>query len=161
GGRGRCGADVARILRRLRRLVAMYGGQPQFVLASATIGNPADLAERLVGQPFSAVEDDSSPRGEKLFVLWNPPLIDEELGLGRSAISETSWLCGRLIESETRTIAFCRTRRAAELVAEFARRELPGSLKRRVKAYRAGYLPEERRALERALSSGELLGVAA
>src|SRR5438552_3074286 len=159
--RGVFGSHVAMILRRLRRLVSRYGGQPQFVLASATVGNPSDLAERLVGLPFSEVADDASPHGEKLFVLWNPPLVDEELGLRRSAISETSWLFGRLVESEIRTIAFCRTRRAAELVAEFARRELPGSLKRRVKAYRAGYLPEERRALERALSSGELLGVAA
>jgi DEAD/DEAH box helicase domain-containing protein len=159
--RGVFGSHVAMILRRLRRLVAHYGGQPQFVLASATVGNPGDLAERLVGLPFAEVTDDASPRGEKLFALWNPPLVDEDLGLRRSAISETSWLLSELVESETRTIAFCRTRRAAELVAEFARRDLPGMLRRRVKSYRAGYLPEERRALERALSSGELLGVAA
>ena len=159
--RGVFGSHVAMILRRLRRLVAHYGGQPQFVLASATIGNPTELAERLVGLPFDQVAEDRSPRGEKLFALWNPPLIDEDLGLRRSAVTETSWLFRQLVESETRTIAFCRTRRSAELVAEFARRELPGILKRRVKAYRAGYLPEERRELERALSSGELLGVAA
>jgi DEAD/DEAH box helicase domain-containing protein len=159
--RGVFGSHVAMILRRLRRLAAHYGGQPQFVLSSATIGNPADLAERLVGLPFTEVDQDESPRGEKLFVLWNPPLVDEELGLRRSAISETSWLLRQLVEAETRTIAFCRTRRSAELVAEFARRELPAILKRRVKAYRAGYLPSERRELERALSSGELLGVAA
>jgi DEAD/DEAH box helicase domain-containing protein len=151
--RGVFGSHVGMILRRLRRLVAHYGGQPRFVLASATIGNPADLAERLVG--------DASPRGEKLFVLWNPPLVDEELGLRRSAITEASWMLRDLVEREVRTIAFCRSRRAAELVAEFARRELPGGLKRRVKAYRAGYLAEERRQLERALASGELLGVAA
>ena len=159
--RGVFGSHVAMILRRLRRLVAHYGGQPQFVLASATIGNPAQLAERLVGLPFTEVAEDASPRGEKLFVLWNPPLVDEELGLRRSAISETSWLLRQLVEKEVRTIAFCRTRRAAELVAEFARRELPAVLKRRVKSYRAGYLPEERRRLERALSDGELLGVSA
>jgi DEAD/DEAH box helicase domain-containing protein len=159
--RGVFGSHVAMILRRLRRMVAHYGGQPQFVLSSATVGNPADLAERLVGLPFAEVTEDASPRGEKLFVLWNPPLVDEELGLRRSAVSETSWLFSRLVQAETRTIAFCRTRRSAELVAEFARRDLPGSLRRRVKSYRAGYLPEERRELERALSSGELLGVAA
>jgi DEAD/DEAH box helicase domain-containing protein len=159
--RGVFGSHVAMILRRLRRLVAHYGGQPQFVLASATVGNPADLAERLVGLPFAEVANDASPRGEKLFVLWNPPLVDEELGLRRSAVTETSWLFSQLVETETRTIAFCRTRRASELVAEFARRDLPGALRRRVKSYRAGYLPEERRQLERALSSGELLGVAA
>jgi DEAD/DEAH box helicase domain-containing protein len=159
--RGVFGSHVAMILRRLRRLVAHYGGRPQFVLASATVGNPADLAERLVGLPFAEVTEDLSPRGEKLFALWNPPLVDEELGRRRSAVSETSWLFRRLVEEEVRTIAFCRSRRAAELVAEFARRELPGALRRRVKAYRAGYLAEERRALERALASGELLGVAA
>jgi DEAD/DEAH box helicase domain-containing protein len=159
--RGVFGSHVGMILRRLRRLVAHYGGQPQFVLSSATIGNPADLAERLVGVPFDQVDRDGSPRGEKLFALWNPPLIDEELGLRRSAISETSWMLRDLVEEEVRTIAFCRSRRAAELVAEFARRELPGVLKRRVKTYRAGYLAEERRRLERDLASGELLGVAA
>jgi DEAD/DEAH box helicase domain-containing protein len=159
--RGVFGSHVAMIMRRLRRLVAHYGGSPQFVLASATVGNPGELAERLVGLPFSEVAEDGSPRGEKLFVLWNPPLVDEELGLRRSAVTETSWLFRRLIESGNRVIAFCRSRRAAELVAEFARRELPASLKRRVKAYRAGYLPEERRELERALAGGELLGVAA
>jgi DEAD/DEAH box helicase domain-containing protein len=159
--RGVFGSHVAMILRRLRRLVAHYGGDPRFVMASATVGNPGELAERLAGVPFSEVVEDGSPRGEKLFVLWNPPLVDEELGLRRSAVSETSWLLRKLVESDTRVIAFCRSRRAAELVAEFARRELPGSLKRRVKAYRAGYLPEERRELERALAEGDLLGVAA
>jgi DEAD/DEAH box helicase domain-containing protein len=159
--RGVFGSHVAMVLRRLRRLVAHYGGQPQFVLASATVGNPVELAERLVGLRFEAVDADASPRGEKLFVLWNPPMIDEEEGIRRSAITEASWLLRRLVEEDSRTIAFCRSRRAAELVAEFARRELPASLKSRVKAYRAGYLPEERRALERALITGEVLGMAA
>jgi DEAD/DEAH box helicase domain-containing protein len=159
--RGVFGSHVAMVLRRLRRLVAHYGGQPQFVLASATIGNPEELAERLVGQPFSAVTEDASPRGEKLFALWNPPMVDEELGQRRSAVAETSWLLQRLVEADTRTIAFCRSRKAAELVAEFARRGLPGGLKRRVKSYRAGYLPSERRELEQALASGEILGMAA
>ena len=134
---------------------------PQFVIASATVGNPTELAERLTGLPFDEVSEDASPRGEKLFVLWNPPMVDEELGVRRGAVSETAWLLKELVESETRTIAFCRSRRGAELVAEFARRELPGPLRARVKAYRAGYLPEERRELERALSDGELLAVAA
>ena len=159
--RGVFGSHVALVLRRLRRLIAHYGGQPQFVLTSATIGNPGELAERLVGLPFAEVSEDASPRGEKLFALWNPPLVDEELGLRRSAVTESSWLFRRLVESDARTIAFCRTRRSAELVAEFARRELPGALRRRVKAYRAGYLPSERRELERGLASGEILGMAA
>jgi DEAD/DEAH box helicase domain-containing protein len=159
--RGVFGSHVAMILRRLRRLAAHYGADPQFVLTSATIGNPSEHAERLVGLTFEAVTEDRSPRGEKRFVLWNPPMVDEELGLRRSAISEAAWLLAQLVEREVRTLAFCRTRKAAELVAEFARRDLPGSLRRRVKSYRAGYLAEERRALERALTEGELLGVAA
>ncbi len=159
--RGVFGSHVAMVLRRLRRLVAHYGGEPGFVLASATIGNPSELAERLTGVPFAQVTHDASPRGEKLFVLWNPPLLDEELGLRRSAVTESSWLLRDLVAQGTRTIAFCRTRRSAELVAEFARRELDPPLRRRVKAYRAGYLPEERRELERALASGDLLGIAA
>ena len=159
--RGVFGSHVAMVLRRLRRLVAHYGGDPRFVLSSATIANPTELAERLVGLPFDEVAEDASPRGERVFVVWNPPLVDEDLGLRASAVSEASRLLARLVEDGTRTIAFCRSRRAAELVAEFARRELPGSLRDRVKAYRAGYLPEERRELERALGSGGLLGVAA
>jgi DEAD/DEAH box helicase domain-containing protein len=159
--RGVFGSHVAMVLRRLRRLAAHYGGNPQFVTASATVGNPTELAERLTGLPFDEVSEDASPRGEKLFVLWNPPMLDEELGVRRGAVSETAWLLKELVESGTRTIAFCRSRRGAELVAEFARRELPGLLRARVKAYRAGYLPEERRELERALSDGDLLAVAA
>jgi DEAD/DEAH box helicase domain-containing protein len=159
--RGVFGSHVAMILRRLRRIVAHYGGEPRFVLTSATIGNPSELAERLVGRPFEAVTEDSSPRGDKQFALWNPPVVDEESGARRGAVSEAAWLVAQLVQNEIRTIAFARSRRAAELVAEFARREVPGAYKRRIKAYRAGYLPEERRALERSLAEGELLAMAA
>src|SRR5438552_14500679 len=142
------GSHVSMVLRRLRRLVARYGGAPRFMLASATIGNPGELAERLVGLSFDEITFDASPHGDKLFALWNPPLVDEESGVRRSAISESSWLLGKLVEQGARSIAFARSRRAAELLAEFARREVPAGLKDRVKAYRAGYLPEERRELE-------------
>jgi DEAD/DEAH box helicase domain-containing protein len=158
--RGVFGSHLAMVLRRLRRLVAHYGGDPRFVLASATIGNPGELAERLVGLPFETVQADASPSGEKLFALWNPPIIDEESGARRSALSEASSLLTELVEDDVRTIGFTRSRKAAELLAEFTRRALPGALKDRVKAYRAGYLPSERRALERALSTGELMAIA-
>jgi DEAD/DEAH box helicase domain-containing protein len=158
--RGVFGSHVSMVLRRLRRLVAKYGGEPRFMLASATIGNPAELAERLVGVPFDEISFDASPHGDKLFALWNPPLVDEESGARRSAISESSWLLGRLVEQGARSIAFVRSRRAAELLAEFTRRDIPPGLRDKVKAYRAGYLPEERRELERALASGELLALA-
>ena len=157
--RGVFGSHVAMVLRRLRRLVARYGGEPRFALASATVGNPAELAERLVGLPFEALTEDAAPRGERLFALWNPPVVDEDTGARRSALSEASWLLARLVEQGVRAIAFARTRRAAELLAEFARRDVALEVRGRIKAYRAGYLPELRRELERALAEGELLAV--
>ena len=158
--RGVFGSHVSMVMRRLRRIVAHYGGDPRFVMASATVGNPAELAERLAGVPFEEVAEDASPRGEKLFCLWNPPLLDEDSGARTSAITEASFLVSRLVETETRTIGFARSRRAAEILAEAVRGKLPPGVADRVKAYRAGYLPEERRALERALAEGELLAVA-
>src|SRR5207237_9325653 len=110
--------------------------------------------------PFEGTSFDASPHGDKLFALWNPPLVDEESGARRSSISESSWLLGKLVEAGARSIAFARSRRAAELLAEFTRREVAPPFKDKIKAYRAGYLPEERRELERSLSSGELLALA-
>jgi DEAD/DEAH box helicase domain-containing protein len=158
--RGVFGSHVSMVLRRLRRLVAHYGGDPRFVLASATIGNPEELAERLVGRPFRALTEDTSPSGEKLFALWNPPILDEDSGERRSALTDASMLMGRLAERGVKSIGFTRSRRAAELLAEFARREVPGGLKSRIKSYRAGYLASERRELERRLMNDELLAVA-
>jgi DEAD/DEAH box helicase domain-containing protein len=158
--RGVFGSHIAHVLRRLRRLVAHYGGDPRFVLASATVGNPSELAERLVGVGFDAVTEDASPAGEKLFALWNPPVIDEESGTRRSALTDASALMARLAEAGVRSIGFTRSRRAAELLAEFTRRELPGGLRDKVKSYRAGYLAEDRRELERQLAEDELLAVA-
>jgi DEAD/DEAH box helicase domain-containing protein len=162
--RGIFGSHVANVLRRLRRIAARYGSEPLFVTASATIGNPAELAERLTGLPFDAIAEDSSPRGAKHFALWNPPVTDDVSGARRSANAEASELFSALIEEEVRTIAFAKSRKGAELVATFARDRLDKprpDLADRIAAYRAGYLPEERRALERALVDGELLGVAA
>ena len=158
--RGVFGSHVAMVLRRLRRLVAHYGGEPRFVLASATIGNPSELAERLVGVPFDAVTEDASPSGGKVFALYDPPVIDEESGARRSALTDASGIMARLAEDGIRSIGFARSRRAAELLAEFTRRELTGELRRRVKSYRAGYLPEDRRRLEHELAEGELVAVA-
>ena len=158
--RGVFGSHVAHVLRRLRRLIAHYGGEPRFVLASATVGNPAELAERLVGVPFAAVTEDRSPAGAKLFALLNPPVIDEESGARRSALTEASYLVARMASEGVKSIGFTRSRRAAELLAEFARRELDAELRPRVKSYRAGYLAEDRRELERQLASDELIAVA-
>jgi DEAD/DEAH box helicase domain-containing protein len=202
--RGVFGSHVSHVLRRLRRAAARYGGSPTFVLASATSGDPADAASRLIGLPVTAVTEDASPRGGVTFALWEPPLqpASPELpavpsprsaaaasaaadsasadagsassadpaGLAfdvpqvrRSALRETADLLTNAVVDGTRTLAFVRSRRGAELVAAIARRQLneavPG-LGERVAAYRAGYLKEDRRAIERALLTGELLGLA-
>jgi DEAD/DEAH box helicase domain-containing protein len=161
--RGVFGSHVAAIVRRLRRLAGRYGASPVFVLASATLGNPAELATRLVGQPVDAVTEDGSPRGPVAFALWEPPLLDEATGLRRSANTETAAWLAAAVEAGVRTLCFTRSRKSAELVATFARRrvaQLDRRLAGRVRAYRAGYLAEERRELERGLVSGRLLGLA-
>jgi DEAD/DEAH box helicase domain-containing protein len=167
--RGVFGSHVALLLRRLRRVCAKYGASPVFVLASATVSEPEVSASRLVGLPVVPVTDDASPHGATEFALWEPPLQHTGLGEGgapvrRSAGAETGELLADCVAEGARTIAFVRSRRGAESVALGARRALQEavpSLVPRVAAYRAGYLPEERRVLERRLQSGELLGVAA
>jgi DEAD/DEAH box helicase domain-containing protein len=167
--RGVFGSHVAQVLRRLRRVCARYGAQPVFLLASATVSEPAASASRLVGLPVTAVTDDASPRGTTEFVLWEPPLMPGQSGehgapVRRSATAETGDLLADLVVEGARTIAFVRSRRGAEAVAVNARRALAEAapeLTGRLAAYRSGYLPEERRELERRLQSGDLLGVAA
>ncbi|MET7656818.1 DEAD/DEAH box helicase, partial [Streptomyces sp. NPDC005486] len=166
--RGVFGSHVAQVLRRLRRLCARYGASPVFLLASATAAEPAVAAGRLTGLPVVEVADDASPRGELVFALWEPPLTEMvgEKGapVRRTATAETADLLTDLAVQGVRTVAFVRSRRGAELIAVIAQErlaEIDRSLARRVAAYRGGYLPEERRALEQALHSGELLGLAA
>ncbi|MFC0005067.1 DEAD/DEAH box helicase [Micromonospora siamensis] len=172
--RGVFGSHVAHVLRRLRRQCAKYGraGGPTFVLASATSGDPATAAGRLTGLPVTAVTEDTSPRGGVTFALWEPPLLPaadssspeaDLLQVRRSALRETADLLADTVAEGVRTLAFVRSRKGAEVVAASARRALdeavPG-LGERVAAYRAGYLREERRELERALLHGDLLGLA-
>ncbi|HEX2073032.1 MAG TPA: DEAD/DEAH box helicase [Geodermatophilus sp.] len=166
--RGVFGSHVGHVLRRLRRICRRYGADPVFVLASATVADPAEAAARLIGAPVVAVTEDGSPRPGAAFALWEPPLTERtgEHGapLRRSAAADAATLLADLVERGARTLAFVRSRRSAESVADQARRILAeggrGDLVRRVDSYRGGYLPEERRELERALSAGDLLGVA-
>ncbi|MGW2258974.1 DEAD/DEAH box helicase [Streptomyces sp. NPDC001780] len=166
--RGVFGSNVAQVLRRLRRVCARYGAHPVFLLASATAAEPAVTAGRLTGLPVHEVADDASPRGELVFALWEPPLTELHGEKGapvrRTATAETADLLTDLTVQGVRTVAFVRSRRGAELISVIAQERLAQvdrSLPRRVAAYRGGYLPEERRALENALHSGELLGLAA
>ncbi|MEU4830542.1 DEAD/DEAH box helicase [Streptosporangium sp. NPDC023615] len=173
GYRGVFGSHVAQILRRLRRICARHGSRPTFLLSSATASEPEVFAMRLTGLQMAAVTTDASPRGATTFALWEPPLTDlrGEGGapIRRPATAESADLLADLVASEVRTLAFVRSRRAAESVALTTRARLqdlvvgagaPADLPGKVDAYRAGYLAEDRRALERALRSGELLGLA-
>ncbi len=166
--RGVFGSHVALVIRRLRRLARLYGSDPVFILASATVADPAGAAQRLTGSPVVAVSRDCSPRPGADFVLWEPPVTsstDGENGapVRRSAPNEAAAMMADLVSAGARTLTFVRSRQAAEQTALTARRRLESTdpaLAGRVAAYRGGYLPEERRELEKALGSGALLGVA-
>ncbi|MUN38077.1 DEAD/DEAH box helicase [Actinomadura litoris] len=167
GYRGVFGSHVAHVLRRLRRLCARYHAHPTFVLASATTSEPASAASRLTGLDVVAVDDDASPRGPATFALWEPPLTELRGERGapvrRTATAEAGDLLADLVVEGVQTLAFVRSRRGAESVALGAKRalhEVSPDLADQVAAYRAGYLPEERRALEAALRSRDLVGLA-
>ncbi|MEE1621345.1 DEAD/DEAH box helicase [Zafaria sp. J156] len=165
--RGVFGSHVANLMRRMRRICAHYGADPVFIGASATSAEPAASFGRLIGAPVHAVTTDFSPHGETAVALWEPPLTEFKGENGaprrRTSVAETSDLLANLVSSHVRTIAFIKSRRGAETISTIAQRlvdEVDPSLRGRIAAYRSGYLPEERRGLERQLRSGELLGVA-
>ena len=159
--RGVFGSHVANVLRRLRRLAEAYGTKPRFVLTSATIANPLSLAEELTGLEFDLVDRDGSERGKREVVMCNPPLIDERTMRRASSLGEAATLFADLVAAEVRTICFARSRRAAELIYQFARKRLEENTEHasRITPYRAGYTPQQRREIERDLASGDLLGV--
>ncbi|HEY6053979.1 MAG TPA: helicase-related protein, partial [Gaiellaceae bacterium] len=157
--RGVFGSHVANVLRRLRRLARVYGSEPQFLLASATISNPGGLAESLVGAPATVVSEDGAPRTDRTVCLWNPPLLDEELGVRASALAEAARLQADFVRRGLRTLTFAKSRKAAELIHRFTAERLGDAS--RLSPYRAGYTPAQRREIERRLAEGELLGVSA
>ena len=159
--RGVFGSHVGNVLRRLRRMARVYGADPQFLLASATIANPAQLGRALVGVDFTVVEDDAAPRAERTIALWNPPLLDDELGVRASALGEASRLMAQLVERGLRTLCFAKSRKSAELIHRFTLDRLGQEYRDRLSPYRAGYTPAQRRQIEQRLAAGELLGVSA
>jgi DEAD/DEAH box helicase domain-containing protein len=159
--RGVFGSHVANVLRRLRRLCTFYGSAPQFICCSATITNPQEHAQNIVGLPFEAIVEDGSPHGEKYFTFWNPPVVDEAKTSRRSANSEAAFLLGELVQKEIRSLVFASTRKLTELIYLYTQGQLPSSLKAKISPYRAGYLPEDRRRIERQFFNGELLGLVA
>jgi DEAD/DEAH box helicase domain-containing protein len=157
--RGVFGSHVAAVLRRLRRVVMLHGGDLRFVLTSATIANPQELAESLTGLPFVLVDNDGASTGERRVIFRNPPLLDKEKGERRSLLTEGALVFATLVSQGVRTIAFARTRKAAELIYRYAADRLGVDGARRISPYRAGYTPRERREIEGRLFRGDLLGV--
>src|ERR687884_264922 len=151
--------DEAHVLRGLRRVAMLHGGDPKFVLTSATIANPQELAESLTGLPFSLVDNDGASTGERRVIFRNPPPLEKQKGERRSLLTEGALVFANLISQGIRTIAFAKTRKGAELIYRYAADRLGVDLARRISPYRAGYTAKERREVEGRLFRGELLGV--
>ncbi|MCA9152561.1 MAG: DEAD/DEAH box helicase, partial [Planctomycetales bacterium] len=162
--RGILGAHVACVLRRLLRVCQHYGSHPVFLAASATIANPGELTARLLGRDVQVIDNDGAPRGTKYFVMWNPSPADKDSLARRSATDDAVWLMSTAIQRDGQALAFTRTRQAAELVNRYTQdylREQHSPLVDTMRAYRGGYLPQERRQIEQDLFAGRLRGVAA
>lgn len=161
--RGVYGSHLANLLRRLRRIAEFYGSKPQFICCSATIANPKELAEAITGEPFTLVDRNGAPSGEKFFVLWNPPYVNQALGIRRSYIKESRRIAQESVERGQQTLVFCNNRLATEILVKY----LKDSLERgqyppeTVRGYRGGYLPRERRDIERKLRDGDIKAVVA
>jgi len=160
--RGVFGSHVANVLRRLRRIAAIHGSEPRFLLASATIANPIELAEKLTGHgDFNLIDQDGAPRAARQIAMWNPPLLDEELGIRGSALYEAAEVFAELVTAGAKTICFMKSRKGVELILRHARDRLDPQTADLIAPYRGGYTPQQRQDIQRRLSAGELLGVVA
>ena len=159
--RGVFGSHLANLIRRLKRICHFYGSWPQFICASATIANPDELASRLIEEPVVKIDDNGAPAGEKHFILYNPPVINAELGIRKSAVNETERLAARFIAENIQTIVFGRYRMQVEIILKYLKERFHHEFGRGIKisGYRGGYLPNERREIEQGVRSGEIIGV--
>lgn len=161
--RGIFGSHVANVIRRLRRITAFYGASPQFVMTSATIGNPAELAQMVIGEDVSLVATNGAPSGARHTILYNPPLVDRVQGIRQGVVHASERLAVRFLKAGVKTIVFARSRQRTELIAGYIRKRLENPFTEngriRVESYRGGYLPNERRAIERGLRDGTIDGV--
>jgi DEAD/DEAH box helicase domain-containing protein len=161
--RGVFGSHVANVLRRLRRVAAFYGSDPTFILCSATIGNPGELAASLIGRRVEVLADNGAPRGERVVLFYNPPVLDPVQGIRKSTATESEALALMLLRSGVKTILFARSRLKVELIASYIVEALANPYNRnegiRVSPYRSGLLPSERRAIEKGLREGSIQGV--
>ncbi len=159
--RGVFGSHMANVIRRLKRICAFYGSHPTFIMSSATIANPADLASRIIEDDVEAITEDGSPSGDKYFVVYNPPIVDKQLGLRKSSIFEAERFASQLVQSGIQTIVFARARTTVENVLKLLRDHAAraGFNPYSIRGYRGGYLPLERREIEKGLREGKIMGV--
>lgn len=158
--RGVFGSHVANVIRRLKRICRFYGSNPQFICASATIDNPKEHAERLIGEPVSLIADNGAPAGEKHFVFYNPPVVNQQLGIRKSSVLETRKIAAMLLKQGVQTIVFARSRVRVEILLTYLQELVAHELgSKSIRGYRGGYLPKLRREIERGLRSGEIRGV--
>ena len=156
--RGVFGSNLANVLRRLMRLCEFYGSHPQFILCSATIANPKELAETLIGRPVTLIDDNGAPMGERHFVFYNPPVINRQLGIRQGSIPVTRAISGMLLRNGIQTITFARSRLTVEVLTRYLKDMVRDPLGNagRVRGYRGGYLPTERREIEKGLRAGQV-----
>ena len=159
--RGVFGSHLANLLRRLRRVCAHYGAAPRFILSSATIANPRELAEGLTERPISLVDRSGAPRPERFFLFYNPPVVNAELGIRRSAMGETRRIAGGFLKGDLQTIVFARSRTQTEVLVKYLKQDIETRPDRsdRIRGYRGGYLPKKRREIEDGIKNGSVLGV--
>ncbi len=159
--RGVFGSHLSNVIRRLKRICAWYGSKPIFMLSSATIANPEELARKLVEEDVRLIDEDGSPKGKKHFIFYNPPVVNRELGIRRSSIHEARSLARNFLLNGIQTIIFGRTRHTVEILLSYLREDMKskGWSDDRVRGYRGGYLPQQRREIEKGLRDGEVRGV--
>lgn len=156
--RGVFGSNLANVLRRLMRLCAFYGSHPQFILCSATIANPKELAETLIGRPVEMIDDNGAPMGKRHFVFYNPPVVNRQLGIRKGVIPVTRDIASMLLKCGIQTITFAKSRLTVEVLTRYLKDLVRDPLGNagRVRGYRGGYLPTERREIERGLRAGKI-----
>jgi DEAD/DEAH box helicase domain-containing protein len=159
--RGVFGSHLANVLRRLRRIARFYGSNPQFICSSATIANPGELASRLAETEFNVVEENGAPAGEKYFIFYNPPVVNRFLGIRRSYINETSRVAQEFLKHNLQTLVFANSRLQTEVLLTYLQQAnpMPPGQPPAIRGYRGGYLPNERREIERGLREGRIRGV--
>jgi DEAD/DEAH box helicase domain-containing protein len=159
--RGIFGSHLANVLRRLRRIARFYGADPQFILCTATIANPAEMAEKVIEAPVTLIEDNGAPRGGKYFVFYTPPVVNAALGIRRSYVNESRRIASIFLKNGLQTIVFAGSRLITEVLLTYLKADIETSIQKEglVRGYRGGYLPLKRREIEKGLRSGEILGV--